>query len=134
VRLLPERDPDRRDAGQVRERRVCLERPPGVENFTARVADSLDELLEDPHRAAADGDVADRHGEPLGERADQRLGIVVRVAVDATGRLRDYLDDRRQRPVGRLVGGQLVRFAGRGDRRLARLVRREGVKHGTEPR
>ena len=134
VRLIAQRHPDRRRAGQVRERRVRLERAPGVEDLVAGVADGLDELLEYPHRAAADRDVAGRHGEPLGERADERLGAVVRVAVDAARRLRDDPEHRRQRAVGRLVGGQLVRFLARGgDGRLARLVRGHGVKHRAEP-
>ncbi len=133
VGLLPEGNPDRRGACQVRERRVRLERAPGVENFAAWIADGLYQLLEDPHRAAADGDMAGRHGEPLRDRTDQRLRAVVRVAVDAATRLRDDLKDRRQRPVRRLVGGQLVRFAGRDDRRLARLVRGKRAKHGPEP-
>jgi hypothetical protein len=102
-------------------------------NFAAWVADGFHELLEDPHRAAADGDVPGWHAEPLSDCAGQRLGTVVRVAVDGAACLRDYLYDRRQRPVRRLIGGQLVRFAAGDDRRLARLVRGNGVKHGAEP-
>ena len=55
----------------------------------AGVADGLHQLLQHAHRAAADGDVADRNGEPLGELLGQRAGAVVRVAVDPRGRLRD---------------------------------------------
>ena len=45
---------------QVRQRRVGLERAPGVEDLAAGVADGLHELLEHADRAAADGDVAGR--------------------------------------------------------------------------
>ena len=67
VGLVPERYADRGGAREVGQRRVSLERAPGVQELRPGVADGLHELLQHAHRAAADGDVADGNGEPLGD-------------------------------------------------------------------
>ena len=134
VSLVPERHAHRGGAREVGQRRVSLERAPGVDDLRPGVADGPHQLLQHAHRAAADGDMPDRNGEPLGDRLGQRARAAVRVAVDAAAGLRDHLHDGRQRPVRRLVGRQLVRLADRGGRRLAGLVGGHGVQHRTESR
>ena len=103
--------------------RVGLEGPPRVDDLVAGVAERLQDLVDQRHRAGRRRQVRGGYAEARGQRVVQRRGAHVRVAVHLLDHRGRRLDHARQRRVGVLVRAELVRRqAGPRGRRLARHV------------
>ena len=101
-----ERHLDRARAGGGGEVRVDRERRPGVDELRAGLEQRLAGGEQDVAGAVADRDPVRGHAVAVRERLAQRRVGRIRVAVGAGQRGGGRLDDRRDRRVGRLVGGQ----------------------------
>ncbi len=103
-----QRDLHRPRAAHLGDDRVRLERPPGVDDLVALVADRLHEVPEDRDAAGAGHHARGGHAEAVGDRADEPCAGHVGVAVHRRGGAGDGLDHRRQRRVRVLVRADLV--------------------------
>ena len=103
-RLTAQRHCDRRPSGDLGEDRVRLERRSAEDNFVAGIDVGERELGQQADRAATDRDVRRLDPEVLGDRLAELDRAVIRIPIDVRGRGFDRPDDRRQWPVGALVG------------------------------
>ena len=122
-------------AGHLCGDRVRLERAPGVDHLVAGLADRVQQVVEEGDRAGADGQVARRNPQPLGELRHQSSGGQVGVAVDRLRRSTNGVDQLGRRRERVLVAGELVRRPPRRRRRrTAWLVRRDALEGASQAR
>lgn len=134
VGLVAQGHAHRRRVGQVGEQRVGLERAPGVDDLGPGLGGGLQELLEHAHGAGADGHVVVGDAEPGGQGTGEGGGPGVGIAVDLGGGRGHGVEDRGQRTVGALVGGELHRPPVGTDDFSARYVGGDGTKYSPEIR
>ena len=109
VGVVGQRHLHRGGAGGADLQRVDLEAAPAVQHLVADGGGDLDQLLAQADRPAADGDVLRGEGpvDVLGQALLQLDVAVVGIAVDVVGGLLDRGPHAGQRPVHRLVAGDL---------------------------
>ena len=136
VGVVGQRHLDGRGAGGAHLQRVDLEAAPAEQHLVADGRGDLDQLLAQADRPASDRDVLGREGtvvDVLGQ-AFLELDIpVVGIAIDVVGGLLDGGPHAGQRPVHRLVAGDLDRARHRLARGVCGQVGQFGAQTGGHP-
>ena len=105
--MLAQRNLPRDGAKLGRADHVAREGGPAADDLVAGVECQLREVVDDPVRAGAGGDLLEADAMPLGERRPEAVGAAVGIAVQLLGPARERLERLREGPERPLVRGQL---------------------------